>query len=122
MSPATRGPWRTGAHPPMTLGEGARAVGESCVVVDLLDHERDAQPQGRVDHAAKPGPQPAPWRLLPVGGHALDPTGIEAQLDAGDVPATLKIGASSSLLMATMTLESFMPARCWIAPEMPQAM
>ncbi len=35
--------------------------------------------------------------------------------------ATWKIGASSSLLIATMTLESFMPARCWIAPEMPTA-
>ena len=35
--------------------------------------------------------------------------------------ATWKIGASSSLLMATMILESFMPARCWIAPEMPTA-
>ena len=36
--------------------------------------------------------------------------------------ATWKIGASSSLLMAMMVLESFMPARCWIAPEMPTAM
>ena len=36
--------------------------------------------------------------------------------------ATWKIGASSSLLIATMIFESFIPARCWIAPEMPQAM
>src|SRR6185436_12291703 len=36
--------------------------------------------------------------------------------------ATWKIGASPSLLMATMTLLSFMPARCWMAPEMPTAM
>ena len=35
--------------------------------------------------------------------------------------ATWKIGASSSLLMAMMVFESFMPARCWIAPEMPIA-
>ena len=35
---------------------------------------------------------------------------------------TWKIGASASLLTATMTLESFMPARCWMAPEMPTAM
>ncbi|MCY1298819.1 hypothetical protein D9M68_774760 [compost metagenome] len=26
------------------------------------------------------------------------------------------------MLIATMTLESFMPARCWMAPEMPTAM
>ncbi len=32
-----------------------------------------------------------------------------------------KYGASSSLLMATMTFESFIPARCWIAPEIPAA-
>lgn len=36
--------------------------------------------------------------------------------------ATWKIGASGSLLMATMVLESFMPAKCWMAPEMPTAM
>ena len=35
--------------------------------------------------------------------------------------ATWKMGASSSLLMAMMVLESFMPARCWMAPEMPTA-
>jgi hypothetical protein len=35
--------------------------------------------------------------------------------------AIWKIGASSSLLMATIVLESYMPARCWIAPEIPIA-
>ena len=34
----------------------------------------------------------------------------------------LEIGASSSLLTATIVLEVCMPARCWIAPEMPSAM
>ncbi|MFE0750079.1 SMP-30/gluconolactonase/LRE family protein [Gordonia sp. NPDC058843] len=37
MSTATLGPWRSFEHAPMTLGEGARAVGDTCVVVDLLD-------------------------------------------------------------------------------------
>ena len=32
------------------------------------------------------------------------------------------MGASGSLLIATITLEVFIPARCWIAPEMPMAM
>ena len=32
-----------------------------------------------------------------------------------------KIGASSSLLMAMMLAEPFMPTRCWVAPEMPHA-
>jgi len=32
-----------------------------------------------------------------------------------------KIGASASLLMATIVLDVCMPARCWIAPEMPTA-
>ncbi len=35
--------------------------------------------------------------------------------------ATWKIGASGSLLMATIVLESFIPAKCWIAPEIPTA-
>ena len=34
---------------------------------------------------------------------------------------TWKIGASASLLMETITLLSFMPARCWMAPEIPTA-
>ena len=36
--------------------------------------------------------------------------------------ATEKMGASWSLLMATMFFEFFMPTRCWVAPEIPQAM
>mmetsp|Transcript_11714 Transcript_11714/g.43657 ORF Transcript_11714/g.43657 Transcript_11714/m.43657 type:complete len:205 (+) Transcript_11714:230-844(+) len=32
------------------------------------------------------------------------------------------MGASASLLIATMVLESFIPLRCWIAPLMPTAM
>ena len=35
--------------------------------------------------------------------------------------ATSKIGASGSLLIAMMKFDVFMPTRCWIAPEMPQA-
>ena len=42
-------------------------------------------------------------------------------VEEGGGMATWKIGASSSLLIATMTLLSFIPARCWIAPEMPMA-
>lgn len=33
--------------------------------------------------------------------------------------ATWKMGASASLLMAAMTLLSFIPAKCWMAPEIP---
>src|SRR5579862_5026693 len=35
--------------------------------------------------------------------------------------ARAKIGASASLLMATIVLAVCMPARCWIAPEIPTA-
>ncbi len=38
------------------------------------------------------------------------------------ISATSKIGASPSLLMATMVRASLMPVRCWMAPEMPIAM
>src|SRR4026207_298140 len=31
------------------------------------------------------------------------------------------MGASASLLIATIVREPFMPTRCWIAPEMPSA-
>ena len=36
--------------------------------------------------------------------------------------ARSKIGASASLLTATIVFDVCMPARCWIAPEMPSAM
>jgi hypothetical protein len=64
------------------------------------------------------GHRDAPWiaELLGQLRHQLEQVADQAE------SATWKIGASSSLLMATMTLESFMPARCWIAPEMPTAM
>ena len=35
--------------------------------------------------------------------------------------ATSKIGASGSLLIATITCDPFIPTRCWMAPEMPSA-
>ena len=35
--------------------------------------------------------------------------------------ATLKIGANLSLLMAMMKSDSSIPARCWMAPEIPIA-
>ena len=34
----------------------------------------------------------------------------------------LGVGSFTAWLIATITFESFMPARCWMAPEMPQAM
>ena len=35
--------------------------------------------------------------------------------------AIWKMGASGSLLIATMFFEPFMPTMCWVAPEMPHA-
>jgi hypothetical protein len=35
--------------------------------------------------------------------------------------AVSKIGASGSLLIATIVRASFIPVTCWIAPEMPTA-
>lgn len=37
------------------------------------------------------------------------------------ISAISKIGASASLLIATMVPASLMPVRCWMAPEMPMA-
>ena len=41
---------------------------------------------------------------------------------AGSAKVTWKMGASGSELIATIHFESFMPAKCWMAPEMPRAM
>ena len=46
--------------------------------------------------------------------------GLE-QISDQTVVGHLEDGGVAVLLMATMTFESFMPARCWMAPEMPMA-
>ena len=68
-----------------------------------------------------PGAQAALWVAGAGGTERLttararpEQVGFEAVVGHAE-----KIGASGSLLIATMTLESFMPARCWMAPEMP---
>lgn len=45
-----------------------------------------------------------------------------SQTGQTDKGGTWKIGASLSLLIATITLLSFIPAKCWMAPLMPTAM
>ena len=54
-------------------------------------------------------------------GHAAPhPLACAAQCAA--TKRTWKMGASASLFTATMHFESFMPARCWMAPDLPKAM
>ena len=38
------------------------------------------------------------------------------------VGVTSNMGASASMLMATIVLAAFIPAKCWIAPDIPTAM
>src|SRR5579885_2197622 len=85
--------------------------------------------RGRFDRCCAAGHEPYPPRFYrrlayeclsffsssTVSGTALNRSATSPK------SATLKIGASGSLLIATMVLESFIPARCWIAPEMPTA-
>ena len=79
------------------------------------------------------------WAVEPAAGRARPSTGpvgagqpraLSASISCGStlctsptIPrsATEKMGASWSLLMATMFFEFFMPTRCWVAPEIPQA-
>lgn len=51
-----------------------------------------------------------------ISGTALNKSATNPQSE------TWKIGASGSLFMATIVFESFIPAKCWIAPEIPTAM
>jgi hypothetical protein len=60
---------------------------------------------------------PKRWRKASVSGGRManrSPTTPKRE--------SLKIGASASLLIATITLLLRIPAWCWMAPEMPQAM
>jgi len=97
----------------------------------LLSGEADANSCYLEVHAGAGGTESQDWAEMLLrmysrwaDGHDYETTLIEESPgeEAGLKSATWKIGASSSLLMATMTLESFMPARCWMAPEMPTAM
>ena len=99
----------------------------------VFDPRRSIQPDGR------PLTVPAGWwrrrgypprsgdRVPPSGGQ---PLALIASMSFGSTlctsptmprSATEKMGASWSLLMATMFFEFFMPTRCWVAPEIPQA-
>jgi hypothetical protein len=46
---------------------------------------------------------------------------ISNRLPTAATSAISKMGASASLLMATMVREPFMPTMCWMAPLMPSA-
>jgi hypothetical protein len=61
------------------------------------------------------------YRLQPHQSSPVSSGTILNRSPTRPMSATWKIGASSSLLMAMMVLLSFMPARCWIAPDMPIA-
>ncbi len=76
--------------------------------------------------------RPAAGVRLPAGsGRFCQPRALRASINFGNtlctsptIPrsATEKMGASWSLLMATMFFEFFMPTMCWVAPEIPHAM
>ncbi len=77
-----------------------------------LDELSGALTQGRKERAcAKRRPQ----------SFSISSGTILKRSPTSPMSATWKIGASSSLLMAMIVFKSFMPARCWIAPEMPIA-
>lgn len=95
-------------------------------------------PPHQIDQTSSPPLTPIPWTPARAGvtvgrpgWRHQSPTAYSLAVSSGTAwnrsatrptSATWKIGASGSLLIATITLLSFMPARCWIAPEIPQAM
>src|SRR5262249_51224784 len=108
--------------------EGLGEVGEGEIAMEI------AVPQAPAGKASQPL---ADFRLGELRGerhpglYLCARTSATAFVSAGTISnasptmpksAILKIGASASLLIATITFEVRMPARCWIAPEMPTAM
>jgi hypothetical protein len=109
-------------------------------VRDFLDTELPARwesrPSGARTKTSGPSPSPSPGRSRPDAGRASPGRAFQprrrviSSVSAGTTlnksptmpkSARSKIGASGSLLIAAMTLEVCMPARCWMAPEIPIA-
>ena len=114
VKPNSTGPVRTGRVPRRGPSYGpsgavllllsARCAGTSAVITPRdMPRQRDAQPLRWVTSPVRAG---RTTRRSPTTPKS----------------TSSKIGASSSLLTATIVLEVCMPARCWMAPEMPAAM
>ena len=111
------------------------SAGSGCAQVGVIDE--DVRTSGRAEPPRRPrrrGPRHRRWRG-PRRRRRTERAGQPLRLvtfsaAAGSTvcrsPTTpkstsSKIGASSSLLTATIVFEVCMPARCWMAPEMPLA-
>ena len=98
------------------------ALANPCCLAGTFPDTRRAPIPGRgsaLDAALGPAA-----RCSALAGGDLLGGGGDDRVQVADDPksASSKIGASGSLLMATIVFEVCMPARCWMAPEMPTAM
>ena len=75
-------------------------------------------------HRREPGAAPfSPWNYPRFASIALTSWGTTVKRSPTTPKSAIsKMGASASLLIAMMVLAVCMPARCWMAPEMPSAM
>jgi hypothetical protein len=60
-----------------------------------------------------------PWYLYALLIFSVNSGTFSNKSPTRPTSATWKMGASASLLIAAMTLLSFIPAKCWMAPEIP---
>lgn len=90
-----------------------------CVLLLLVSQLRETRPAGTVAMTFGNLLQGARVLVRQRGflGHSLTYSAVSA---GGFIFIT--IGASASLLIATMVRASLIPVRCWMAPEMPNAM
>ena len=96
----------TGAAPVETIAAAADTGASRVTGQELTKSER---------------PELTSARIVISGGRGLGSGENFKILEALADKLQAAIGASGSLLIATITLLSFMPARCWIAPEIPTA-
>src|SRR5690606_39125795 len=91
---------------------------------------RDRRLAGGRPGLAAGNPRQAPAQRTRAGGHAYCFFCLRVSISCGTTvnrspttpkSAISKIGASGSLLIATIVLAVCIPARCWIAPEIPSA-
>ena len=125
--------WKNGEGFP-TIGNFFPIIGKTARCRWAAGLRKDGRPARFLGSVGCLGGDPRGWKPHPPGGGRRGgpaDQAFRARMISGTtwkrsptmpMSATPKMGASGSLLMAMMVSDEFIPTRCWICPDTPQAM
>jgi len=105
----------------VTPEPAAGAAAEETVDVALSDAAKAVTVVDRVVEQKSSRPELTEASIVVSGGRGVASAENFSLIEGLADSLGAAVGASGSLLIATMVFEVCMPARCWIAPEMPTA-